>query len=207
MTVPSSKSASFFMSVRLAPVTRRATGMPLASVSRCRLVPGLPRSVGFAPRGLRLASAPFLPNGALTMHPSAACQVQSSPISPSYCAQQDRPRPLQRSGRDPLAEALVDGGLGSELAGQLGPLAAGAGQPDQPVEDGPVVAAGTTRLLARLVALQDRRQQRPQMRRRPARSSGRPARPSPRARRKAGCPSRHATIVGHFPDSVLMAPG
>ena len=47
-------------------------------------MPGLPRSVGLRPVACRLASAPFLPNGALTMHPSAACQVQSRPISPSY---------------------------------------------------------------------------------------------------------------------------
>jgi hypothetical protein len=38
---------------------------------------------GVAPRRLRLASAPFVPNGALTMHPSAASHVQSRPISPS----------------------------------------------------------------------------------------------------------------------------
>src|SRR5512135_2509383 len=36
-------------SLRLAPVMRTASGVPLPSTSRCRLVPFLPRSVGFLP--------------------------------------------------------------------------------------------------------------------------------------------------------------
>lgn len=45
----SSRSASCFMSVRLAPEMTVASGTPRPSVSRCRLVPHLPRSVGLAP--------------------------------------------------------------------------------------------------------------------------------------------------------------
>ena len=59
-------------------------------------MPGLPRSVGLRARGLRLARPPFLPNGALTMHPSAACHAQSIPIARRTRVKQDRPRPLQR---------------------------------------------------------------------------------------------------------------
>ncbi len=36
-------------SCRLAPVTHTAKGMPLRSTIRCRLLPSLPRSVGFGP--------------------------------------------------------------------------------------------------------------------------------------------------------------
>lgn len=38
---------------------------------------------GVAPGRFRLAISPLFPSGALTMHPSAACQVQSMPSSPS----------------------------------------------------------------------------------------------------------------------------
>lgn len=52
-----------------------------------------------APRGLRRARPPFLPKGALTMHPSAACQVQSSPTAPSY----SRSRTAQARSSAPFA--------------------------------------------------------------------------------------------------------
>src|SRR5215211_4856600 len=41
---------------------------------------------GVGAGGVRLTRPPFLPNGAFTMHPSAASQLQSSPISASYSA-------------------------------------------------------------------------------------------------------------------------
>ena len=45
------------LSCRLAPVKRRPSGVPRASVTRWRFVPGLPRSVGFGP----VAGPPFWP--------------------------------------------------------------------------------------------------------------------------------------------------
>ncbi len=47
----------------------------------------------------RLAGPPFLPNGAFTMHPSAACHSQSRPTSPSYA----RSNTAQARSRAPLA--------------------------------------------------------------------------------------------------------
>ncbi len=46
---------SAMLSWRLAPVRTRASGRSVRSTTRCRLVPGLPRSVGFGP----VASPPF----------------------------------------------------------------------------------------------------------------------------------------------------
>ena len=46
-----------FMSWRFAPSTARPTGTPWASVSRLRLTPRLPRSVGLAPEDWRSAEA------------------------------------------------------------------------------------------------------------------------------------------------------
>lgn len=57
--------------------------MPLVSVSRVRFPPAFPRSVGCCPR-LPAHQRPLLPNGALTMLPSAACHSQSIPSSWSY---------------------------------------------------------------------------------------------------------------------------
>ena len=45
----SSKACAWVLSWVLAPVTNTLMGRPLVSVSRCRLVPDLPRSVGFDP--------------------------------------------------------------------------------------------------------------------------------------------------------------
>ena len=46
---PSSNSSNTTESCRLAPVTYTAKGTPLRSTIRCRLLPRLPRSVGFGP--------------------------------------------------------------------------------------------------------------------------------------------------------------
>ena len=62
-TVASSSAANFFMSWRLAPVRTTATGMPLASVRRWRLVPGLPRSVGLRPVACASPAPPFCRRG------------------------------------------------------------------------------------------------------------------------------------------------
>ena len=50
-----SRSSNGTLSCTLAPVRRNASRMPRRSVIRCRLVPSLPRSVGFGP----VAAPPF----------------------------------------------------------------------------------------------------------------------------------------------------
>lgn len=52
----SSRSGRKGVSWAFAPLSRLASGIPCASVIRCRLVPGLPRSVGLGPT----ASPPFV---------------------------------------------------------------------------------------------------------------------------------------------------
>ncbi len=64
--------------------------------------------------------------------------------------------------RDPLLEAIMDGGLRPEPAGERLPLPAVAGQPDQPIEDRTVVAAWATGLLAWLGDDEERVQLRPE---------------------------------------------
>ena len=88
----SSVASTSFLSWRLAPSTARPTGTPLASVSRLRLVPSLPRSVGFRP-----VRSP--PSGALVMAPSIASHSQSSPFISSYSC---KPR-AQRLTKTPAA--------------------------------------------------------------------------------------------------------
>jgi hypothetical protein len=77
-TVASSSAARGSRSWRLAPVIVMATAMPRASLSRWRVEPGAAVAWGW-PRSSAPRRPPFLPNGALTMHPSAAC-----PIAPAY---------------------------------------------------------------------------------------------------------------------------
>lgn len=55
--IASTISSSIFTSGTLAPVIRIAKGCPTRSEITCRLVPGLPRSVGLGP----VAAPPFLP--------------------------------------------------------------------------------------------------------------------------------------------------
>src|SRR5215211_3411661 len=54
---------------------------------------------GGSPGGPGLAGTPFLPNGALTMHPSAACQSHSRPTSASYA----RSNTAQARSRAPVS--------------------------------------------------------------------------------------------------------
>src|SRR3954467_14563872 len=73
----SSVASTSFLSVQWAPSTPSPTATPLASVSRLRLAPCLPRSVGFLP-----VRSP--PGGALVIAPSIASHSQSSPFNSSY---------------------------------------------------------------------------------------------------------------------------
>ena len=116
----SSVASTSFLSWRLAPSTARPTGTPLASVSRLRLVPRLPRSVGFRP-----VRSP--PSGALVMAPSIASHSQSSPFISSYSCRPRGPEVDEDAGGGPLLEAAVGRGVRADAGGVQGPpLAAGA---------------------------------------------------------------------------------
>ena len=94
--------------------------MPLASTSRLRLTPFLPRSVGFLP-------VFFPPEGRLG---HAAVHAQPGPVDafPVVVGQQARlPHLLEDTRRDPLLEAIVGGGTWAKAGGVEGlPRAAGA---------------------------------------------------------------------------------
>ena len=108
------------MSGRLAPSVASPNGMPLASTSRLRLAPRLARSVGFFP-------VFFPPEGCLRHAPVHA---QPAPVDAAHAIvfqQTALPQGLKHSGGDPLLEAIVRGGAGTELGGiERFPLAAGA---------------------------------------------------------------------------------
>src|SRR3954453_2176453 len=108
-----------FMSLRLAPSVARPTGMPLASTSRLRLAPRLPRSVGFLP-------VFFPPEGRLGHAPVHA---QPGPVDAHEFVvghQAGLPQRLEDAGLDPLLEAVMGRGSGAEAGGVQGlPLATG----------------------------------------------------------------------------------
>src|SRR6266540_2640832 len=66
------------------PGEHHRNGHPLALGQQVPLGAALAPVGGVGPRRLRLARPPFLPSGALTRHPSAACHCQSRPTSSSY---------------------------------------------------------------------------------------------------------------------------
>src|SRR3712207_66801 len=115
-----------FMSCRLAPSTLRPMGSPCPSVNNERLVPCLPRSVGFRPvlsppqRGLRHRSVQRLP---LPVDPDSGVELQ----------QAHPPELLKDARLAPLHEAVVDGTRGAKAAGQRFPLTARPQQEEDPV--------------------------------------------------------------------------
>lgn len=125
-------------------------GTPRPSVSRCRLQPHLPRSTGLRPVA-SVAPAPLVAQRGLD---DALVGGPPLPVDPDLAVVHDeeaRPGRVEAAVGDPFPEAVVDDRLGPELARRRRPLAAVARQPDQAVEDGPVVASRPPRLLARLV--------------------------------------------------------
>src|SRR5208337_2435428 len=126
---------------------------PAASCSRGRSRPRWPAPTAH-PRlpPARTSSCPFSrdpsgfcppfspPNRALPSQPSAACH--SFPLdAPKFVALADQNRPdlLHHAAGTPALKPVVDGALGSELAGQLVPLATGPHPEDDAVEDQPPV--------------------------------------------------------------------
>src|SRR5919202_4220831 len=120
-----------FMSCRLAPSTARPIGTPCPSVSTLRLTPLLPRSVGFGPV--------FFPPERCLRHRSI--HAQPTPVNAlQFIELLDacEPELLENTGLDPRLEAVVGGGLGTQVGLIQGfPLAARA----QDIEDGVSAAA------------------------------------------------------------------
>src|SRR5262245_39988025 len=104
-------------SLRLAPSTASPRGMPRPSVSRLRLTPRLPRSVGFLP-------VFFPPEGGLGHAPVHA---QPGPVDPPQLVvlqQPGLPEPQEHASGDPLLEPVVGRGPRADAGGvQRLPLA------------------------------------------------------------------------------------
>src|ERR687886_2322448 len=95
-----------FMSCRLAPSTATPIGTPCPSVSRLRLTPCLPRSVGFGPV--------FFPPKRCLRHRSVHTQpVPVNALQLVKLFHSCKPEFLEDPRLDPLLEAVVGGGLGT----------------------------------------------------------------------------------------------
>src|SRR5262245_39760002 len=114
-----------FISWRLAPSTATPSGIPCPSVSTLRLVPSLPRSVGFLPtffptqRGLGPSSVHRLP-------------FPVEPLQLIILQQPLLPEPLKHLRRPPCLKAVMDRTRSAEAARQRFPLAPRA----QHIQDG-----------------------------------------------------------------------
>src|SRR3954454_13253456 len=96
--------------LRCAPAPTQPIGIPVASTSRERLVPCLPRSTGDLP-----AASP--PQGALTMQPSTVISPRSSPTRRVVGLQRDVLEPIEDPGLDPLITPLADRGRRARAVG------------------------------------------------------------------------------------------
>src|ERR687891_2290815 len=97
-----------FMSCRLTPSTTRPRGTPWPSVSRLRLTPPLPRSVGFGP-------VFFPPEGRFAHRP---VQAQPRPVNALQLVKPvhaSLPEFQEYLSFDPLLEPVVGRGLGTQL--------------------------------------------------------------------------------------------
>src|SRR5688500_2920293 len=96
------------MSCRLAPSIVRPSGTPFPSVSRLRLTPLLPRSVGFRPV--------FFPPERCLRHRSI--HAQPVPVDTFQFIKLLDPRVpefLKHASLNPLLEAVVSSGLGTQV--------------------------------------------------------------------------------------------
>src|SRR5579872_3658247 len=106
MTMLSSVSRASLKSLRFAPATTTASGMPLASVSKLRLVPPFARSVGFGPV--------FFPPERRLGH--RAVHREPAPVHADELVvvrQGSHPRALKHARLGPLDEAPVGGRAGA----------------------------------------------------------------------------------------------
>ena len=88
--IASRVGASIRLSCRLAPLRARPSGVPRASVTAWRLLPGLPRSVGFGP----VSARPFSPARWRFRRHAGAVQRGAAPA--------DLPRPVQALQQHPV---------------------------------------------------------------------------------------------------------
>jgi hypothetical protein len=121
------------VSVTLAAVTTAASGSPLASQTRWSLLPGLPRSTGFAPRW----------SPALGAH-AQAVHARPRPVHPALLAEPVQDQEVERvehAGGGPFGKAAPTGrrGAAAKLAGGQQPPGGGsAGHVHDRSEAGPV---------------------------------------------------------------------
>ena len=114
------------MSWRLAPSTLTPMGIPFPSVNRLRLVPFLPRSVGFGP-------VPLPPERSLC-HGSIHClPLPIYPLHLIVFRQPPLPQLLEDSGDSPTLEPVMHSARSTERPRQRFPLAAGPQQVEDPI--------------------------------------------------------------------------
>src|SRR4051794_29700377 len=134
----STRSIASSDSLRLAPVMRTASGVPLPSTNRCRLVPSFPRSVGFLP-----VKAPKNSAEALAVHAAVA------PVDALLL-----PDPLEEGAEEFLPDAPAlpvpqpppagDAGAAAHLLGEHLPRDAAPQDEDNPRQAGSVIDRGPT---------------------------------------------------------------
>src|SRR5438105_15929243 len=103
-------ASTSFLSWRLAPSIAKPTGTPLASTSRLRLAPRLPRSVGFLP-------VFFPPEGGLGHAPVHRQPRPVDPLPVVVGEQARLPHRLEDALLHPPLEAVVGGRAGAEAGG------------------------------------------------------------------------------------------
>ena len=115
-----------FISCRFAPSTTTAMGMPWPSVSRLRLVPLLPRSVGLGP-------VPFSPQGSFGHGSVHGLPFPIKAVLGIVLYQSFLPKPLKHPGSPPFLESVMHRAGRSEAPRQSLPLAGGAQHIEDPV--------------------------------------------------------------------------
>jgi hypothetical protein len=155
-TMASIVARSILQSATFAPAMARPNG-PLSPSTRIDfLVPFFPRSVGFLPT--------FSPPEPGLTKPA----VGGLPLpldTPKFVARADQNLPdlLHHAAGTPALKPVVDGALGSELAGQLVPLATGPHPEDDAVEHQPPVGVAPAPQFPRPEGLEDRLDPQPQV--------------------------------------------
>jgi hypothetical protein len=137
MTIDSRVADTSFMSWRLAPSTAMPMGIPSPSVSRDRLTPSLPRSVG-----LRPVASP--PQGGLGHGPVHGLPFPVNALQGVGLQQTLPPQPLKYPSLPPELEAVMDGAGGAKLPGEGLLLTAGAQDVEDAVQQLPVRLPGAS---------------------------------------------------------------
>ncbi len=116
MMMLSMVSSASLKSLRFAPATTMARGMPLASVSKLRLVPRLARSVGFG-RVLFHPAAPWSSRHPSTASASPRRQIPRRPPAPSPMSSRTRPpRSTPRSSEFHTLNRCLDNAIAGAVS-------------------------------------------------------------------------------------------